>query len=299
MRCSPGIWCRRTGCGRLAPARADRGPGARRVRPVLLDLRPDRQPRPGQLRTGTLDRARLERLRRGGVAPIGDEDGRALFDTALRSGLPAAAPVRLDPAALRAAAARGELPAVLTGLAPAGARAAAAAPDGPSIERIRALPAEQRPAAVLELVRANVAAVLGHASADAVDAQQAFKDTGFDSLTAVQLRNRLNAATGLRLPATLVFDHPTPGALAEHLGAELLPAEATPADLVLDRLAALERALPAEAADGPTRARVAARLEAVLARWRGPVEGPADGIEDASTDELLAFIDNQLGRSAG
>ncbi|MEV5142150.1 type I polyketide synthase [Streptomyces syringium] len=89
-------------------------------------------------------------------------------------------------------------------------------------ERLRALPESERSAELLDVVRDKVAVVLGHASADAVDADLPFRDLGFDSLTAVDLRGQLTTATGLNLPATLAFDHPTPAVLADHLKAELL-----------------------------------------------------------------------------
>ncbi|WP_330287180.1 SDR family NAD(P)-dependent oxidoreductase [Streptomyces sp. NBC_00576] len=248
--------------------------------------------------TGHLDGAHLERLRRGGVVPLTGDDGRALFDAALSSGHPALVPVRLDTAELRQAAAQGTLPGVLRGLVPAPDREVASTQaEVPAVDRILALPAEQRDEALLGLVRASVAAVLGHASPDSVDPLQAFKEIGFDSLTAVQLRNRLNAATGLRLPATLVFDHPTPAALAAHLGTELLPPANAPADRLLAKLTELEDALPDEATDVAARDLVTARLEAVLARWRSPAATqPAEKLKEASADEIFAFIDNELGR---
>ncbi|MCL9797907.1 SDR family NAD(P)-dependent oxidoreductase, partial [Frankia sp. AgKG'84/4] len=111
-------------------------------------------------------------------------------------------------------------------------RSAPAAP--PSIgQELGALAASERPAAVLELVRAETALVLGHVSSAAIDPARAFRDLGFDSLTAVDLRNRLCARTGLPLPTTVVFDVPTPHELAAHvlaLAFGATPAEGQPRD---------------------------------------------------------------------
>ncbi|MFK0297433.1 SDR family NAD(P)-dependent oxidoreductase, partial [Streptomyces sp. NPDC090442] len=100
--------------------------------------------------------------------------------------------------------------------------AATAADEGTLAARLANVAAGERERLVLDVVRSRAAAVLGHASADAVAAKRAFRELGFDSLTAVEFRNALSTATGLALPSTMVFDYPTPSALANHIAAELL-----------------------------------------------------------------------------
>jgi acyl carrier protein len=96
--------------------------------------------------------------------------------------------------------------------------------DGGALaKRLAEAPPEERDAILLELVTSNVAAVLGHSSAEQVDAGRAFKELGFDSLSAVELRNRLQGQTGLRLPSTLVFDYPTAQEVAGYLRGRLSP----------------------------------------------------------------------------
>ncbi|MFJ2027977.1 SDR family NAD(P)-dependent oxidoreductase, partial [Streptomyces sp. NPDC087897] len=159
------------------------------------------------------------------VATLGTEQGLALFDAATASPTPHLLPIPLD------LTRSSEVPALLRGLIrPTGRRAAGRTEENHTAlaTRLHGLSAPDRRDLVLDLVRGNAATVLGHARADAVGARHAFRDLGFDSLTAVELRNRLNSATGLRLPATLVFDHPTPTALADHLST-LLGGEPAPA----------------------------------------------------------------------
>ncbi|MEU4898996.1 type I polyketide synthase, partial [Streptomyces sp. NPDC044780] len=147
-------------------------------------------------------------------------------------------PVRLDRAALRERA--DSVPALLKGLVTStptrrgatrrAVSSAATAPGARSLaERLAGMSVEEQRRILLDLVRTDVATVLGHTSAENLDDTQTFKELGFDSLTAVELRNRLNAATALRLTSTLVFDYPTPIALVEHLRTALVGDDAAPA----------------------------------------------------------------------
>ncbi|MFF5604457.1 type I polyketide synthase, partial [Streptomyces noursei] len=180
--------------------------------------------------TKSLSDLDVERIARSGMPPLTPEQGTALFDAALAAGPAALAPVRLDLPVLRT---QGEIAPLLRGLIRTPARRAAAqasqTADGLA-QRLAGLDAAARRETLLDLVRTQIAQVLGHADANEVAAGRPFQDLGFDSLTAVELRNALNSAAGLRLPATMVFDYPTPHALADHLRDELLgtAAELTP-----------------------------------------------------------------------
>nr|WP_211222323.1 type I polyketide synthase [Actinokineospora enzanensis] len=165
-----------------------------------------------------VDRNRIARL---GLAPLTVTESLAALDAALATGAPTVVPTRVDRNALRS---RGDdLPAVLRALAPTARRRAAAAstgeltPEQQFATRFAHLTDADRDRAVLDLVRTHVAAVLGHDGAHAIAATRPFGEMGFDSLAAVELRNLLDSVTGVRLPATLVFDYPTPKALADYL----------------------------------------------------------------------------------
>ncbi|WP_158828215.1 beta-ketoacyl reductase, partial [Streptomyces sp. NRRL S-118] len=163
---------------------------------------------------GELGEADLARLARMGIGALPAAEALELFDHALGQDTALLAPVKFDLPALRAQARTGLLPAPLHGLAPAPRRADT---GGSLAQRLAGVAEADRERIVLELVAGHVAAALGHASAGSIDPERAFKDLGFDSLTAVDLRNSLSQATGVRLPATLVFDHPNPVAVARLL----------------------------------------------------------------------------------
>ncbi|WP_421106312.1 type I polyketide synthase [Streptomyces sp. NEAU-S77] len=174
---------------------------------------------------GGLDEADIARMRRAGLPPLTPAEGLALLDAALATGEATPAPMRVDAVALRAQAAAGTLAPVLRGLVRVPVRRAVDTAAGGAAglaERLAGLSAAEQDRALLDLVRTQVAAVLGYAGPQAVDEGRAFKDLGFDSLTAVELRNLLREATGLRLPPTLVFDYPTSAALVGHLRDEII-----------------------------------------------------------------------------
>ncbi|WP_369166353.1 beta-ketoacyl reductase, partial [Streptomyces sp. AFD10] len=178
--------------------------------------------------SGTLDQADLDRITRSGVGALTVEQGLALFDTALGGEARAAdgvlVPMVLDLPALRAQAASGAaLSPLFRGMVRTRVRRTVTDVTGVAgLSGLAGLAPADQLKELLGVIRAEVAGVLAYASADEVEVGRAFGDLGFDSLTAVELRNRLNAVTGLRLPATLVFDYPTPNDLARFLREELV-----------------------------------------------------------------------------
>ena len=279
--------------------------------------------------TGGLSAADLRRIARGGIIAFDPAEGVALFDAAGAVDEPVLLPLRLDLPAVRALATG--IPPLLRGLVrPAARRALARRADGTGggtgsadgtdaatalKRRLGALNGPQRDRVLLDLVRTHASLVLGFTSSGAVEPDRGLLELGFDSLTAVELRNRLRTATGLRLPATLLFDYPTSAAIAGYLSAGITPepaAEPLPGQAELDRL---ELALAGGVTDTAARGRLGGRLRELLLRLDpldlaatadrpvhadgAPGAGPGDGIEGrmdgASDDEIFDFIDNELG----
>jgi polyketide synthase 12 len=177
--------------------------------------------------TGHLDDADLSRLGRDGILSMTSDDAMALFDTALIVGDPLLAPARIDRSALRTRSVQGLLPPIFSQLATASTRRrvddslVAAKSKSALAQRLHGLSENEQQTVVLDLLRSHMASVLGTGDPDSIAADLAFSDHGFDSLTAVEFRNRLKAATGLALSPTLIFDYPTPAALAGYMRAEL------------------------------------------------------------------------------
>ncbi|MFB9692409.1 SDR family NAD(P)-dependent oxidoreductase, partial [Amorphoplanes digitatis] len=252
--------------------------------------------------TATLNAADIDRMTRAGMPPLTVEQGLDLFDAALTAGPPVVAPVRLDPAALRA---RGDLPAVLGGLVRTPAKRAAAAGDGGAelARRLVGAAVPEQREILLDLIRAQVAAVLGHTGAARIAPDRAFQDLGFDSLTSVELRNRLTALTGVRLPATLLFDHPTPDELVTHLHTQVAPAPVSGAEAVLAELERMEQAFGELNVSEGQYEQIAGRLEVLRTRWnkrRGGADAgnePAFDFDTASDDDVFDLLDNELGLS--
>jgi len=167
--------------------------------------------------------------------------------------------------------------------------------------RLSGRSAEEIDHELVDLVRAHIAGILGFTAGDEIAPDRAFREIGFDSVTAVELRNQLNRATGLRSAATLVFDHPSPRVLARHLRAEMFSGGTSGGASVFDELDRLERSLDGSETDQLTQTRVRIRLQSLLAKWSGSpaaAELSLDPIAEMdSDDELLQFIDTHLRRS--
>ncbi|WP_420714006.1 type I polyketide synthase [Streptomyces sp. NRRL WC-3742] len=243
------------------------------------------------------DRARIARI---GIAPLPAASALSLLDEALAAGRPVAVAARLatpgagGPGGGPAAALRVLLGSRTTAAAPAAPVPAPALPD--HRDTLAGLTPQERDRAVLDLVRRSVGEVLGHADPAALPVDRGLLDLGLDSLTAVELRGRLGTLLGLRLPSTLLFDHPTAAALARHLTALVAP----PA---LGKLTAVESALAdlvAQDHDPGELDQLATRLQSALDQVRAALGAGrggefADRLEDADGDELFDLLDEQLG----
>ncbi|MFE3308467.1 type I polyketide synthase [Embleya sp. NPDC059213] len=257
------------------------------------------------------------RMAGSGLAPMSTETGLDLFDRAMHTPLPAPVAARIDTGALRPDAAT-ELLADLARAATPGrvpaqrgtsTRAGAARRPATGIrERLAGRPTDEQQRELLLFVRLTAAAILGHDGPAAIKPERGFLETEFDSLGAIELRNRINTGTGLALPSTLIFDHPTPIALAEHLRERLFAAPPAPGTGSL--LAELDRwrlSLTGLLADGGVpdedfRAGAVSRLYELLDRLGATA--PADPttalvarLGAGDDDELFDFIDNELGIS--
>nr|WP_089157922.1 type I polyketide synthase [Micromonospora sp. NBS 11-29] len=247
--------------------------------------------------TGHLTDVDVARLARSGVMLTSTEEGLALLDVALGLDEPVLVPVALDLASIRAQA---ELPPIMRRLA--GRRATPRAPrqafagTGSVSDRLAAMPEDERHAFLLDLVCTQMAEVLEYPAGRTLDPERAFSDLGVDSVAAVELRNRLSAATGLRLVQTLVFDHPTAAAVADELVRELAALGSAPTGSVLSELERVESALARSTPSGEDVDEIAERIEKLLVRVRAyqdPADRPVEKIDvtGATDEELFQFLD--------
>nr|WP_079056528.1 type I polyketide synthase [Streptomyces caeruleatus] len=245
-----------------------------------------------------------------GLRAITAETATRLFDRALLDGPAAVVPAPLDLDRLAQGGVR--VPALLRSLLPdltIQSAGHAAGAEKPLAERLAELPRGEAVQYVRDLVRRETATALGYASAGEVAPEVSFRDAGFDSLAAVRFRNQLTDKTGLQLPTTLVFEYTSPADLADHLVSRLVVTEESPERAVLaelDRLEAALMSLPAGPSAGghPESEAIAARLDAIVSRWQttfSPSGGDGhaetvDTLQDASEEEVLAFLDRRFRR---
>ena len=242
--------------------------------------------------TAELGEADIARMRRAGIEPLSDRQGLELFDRALTAEQALCVAIGLNRPALRTLVTAGVLPPILRGLvsvSPQRESAAAAA----LAAKLAALSEGEREGYLLEVVRGEVAAVLGRPSAAAVDPDMAFKDMGFDSLGAVELRNRLNAATGVNLPVTAVFDYPNPARLAESVLAGMQPAGGGAGEEAIEAEFARLGSLLSGLESDEQRDRATAQLRKLAGALRA--EDGSD-LADVTDDEMFAVLEDELGQ---
>ncbi|WP_019925007.1 type I polyketide synthase [Nocardia sp. BMG111209] len=246
--------------------------------------------------TGHLSDQDFARMRRDGLLPIPTADGLAMLDGALRLGHSLTVAAKLDVPAIQAAGAQDAtlLPPALRGLLRGVRRTADSSVADASAKLAGTLSGRSRgdqEALVLATIRSHAAAVLGHESPEAIGQDQAFTDLGFDSLGAVEFRNRLKTATGLKLATTVVFDYPTPLALARYIRDEIAPA-VDPTAVIKAQIASLADSCDEAQLDPDAVADITARLDELLLRLRGgELDGILDDLDTAGDDELFEFID--------
>jgi 4-hydroxyphenylalkanoate synthase len=242
-------------------------------------------------------------MRRGGLVAMTGEQAVELFDAALIGDQPTVVAAHLDRAVLNDPTRNSELAPLFSTLMRGRLRRTAdndvVGAESMLAQRLYGLGPDQKYELLLDTVCSQAAVVLGHLSGEDIDAERAFQDLGFDSLTAVELRNRLKTVTGLALSPTLIFDYPTPRQLAELLCDQMCPRERETAErLLLAELGRLEQSLT-QACAGTAGERILGRLETVLSKCRaisaGEDHSAREDLKTASTEELLAFVNNQLG----
>jgi polyketide synthase 7 len=254
------------------------------------------------------DKARMSRI---GLAPMATEQALRLFDTAMLAERPTLVAARIDPGALADNGAT--LPPLLSQLVARPVRRVIDETETTSasmtslVARLQGLSAEQRHGELVDLVCRNAATVLGRPNAGDINAGSVFQDLGFDSLTAVELRNRLKTATGLTLSPTLIFDYPTPIVLAEHLDTRLVVPAATPAaqpnlmarfNDITQELQTLLNQPDWQPVDKPhLTTRIQTLLTTLSAQLDPHDQQQADDedIHSASESELFAILDQELG----
>jgi candicidin polyketide synthase FscB len=259
---------------------------------------------PDSAMTAGLGEAGRARITRTGMAALTPAQGLALLDAATAQDQPLLLAARIDIDRLRAQAARGgDIPPLWQTLAGAQPRPAAhgnatpGEPSGTLAGQLAALAPNDREHILTSLVCEHAAAVLGHPGPAAIDPSHSFTEHGFDSLTAIELRNRLATATGLALAATLTFDYPTPAALAVHLRTAMFN-EQTSSTAVIKEIDKLESALMAIPENDGNRSKVITRLEAVLQDFRTGAVGNVAAlheIDKATDDEIFDLLDKELG----